>query len=98
MCCEGSKETFFYEQHSPVLCSVSRDPAARCCDQHMYIYTVLQVAHAIDLISMVEITPQSAVVIMVMRHIAAQSVQSSAERERRRGGGGMGIGGGGAAP
>lgn len=65
---------------SNTLCSVSRDPAVNCCDEHMYIHTLLQEAYTTDLISIGEITPQSAALTMVMRHIAAQSVQSSTER------------------
>lgn len=59
---------------------MSRDPAVNCCDEHMYIHTLLQEAYTTDLISIGEITPQSAALTMVMRHIAAQSVQSSTER------------------
>lgn len=69
----------------PMLCSLSREPAVSGCDEHMCIHTPLQEEHTIDLISMGDTAPQSAALTVVMRHIAAQSVQSSTKGEKESG-------------
>lgn len=64
-------------------CSMSGELAVSCCDERVYIPALLQGGSSIDQVSMGEIVLQSAVLTVVMRHIAAQSVQSSTERARR---------------
>lgn len=73
---------FFDEQHMQALFCVKRACSELLRWTHVHPHALLQEAHTTDLISMGGIAPQSAVLAVVMRHIAAQSVQSSREREK----------------
>lgn len=59
---KDQKGAFFYfilmsNTGKSALCSVSREPAVRSCDEHMYIHTQPQEAHTTDLISMGHCSP-----------------------------------------